>query len=1176
MTRRPLFVLVGLVALLAIGFAGLWFVTQKPAAAPIDPGEALVQSAPVMASQAPASVIEASAEESSPERQVVQKAPVEKQSTPAATTPLDAELAKGRWVTGKVKFPDGTPPDEKLTVEARGKKFASGTLHKAEVQRDGSFRVAFGPGTRTGWVRLYGRYLYLEEDVRVRFPAKGDAGVEPLDLVPILGGLVRGHLTLPIGVTSASTGLAGTHVQAWRNYLSFAGRSDAVVRNLDGEIGADERFELGGVPAKTSWTLSVDPEAFTRAQKDDVKVDPGKAVDVEIELHLGARLSGTVVDGQGAPVEKAAFTYMSQDGPGGQNWSNFRGKESAADGSFDLRGTPTGKGTLTIQKEGYLPQTTEFAALAEGSAQQGLRIVLASGESLSGIVRWPGGEPAAGALLRVRFTPEDSQTTRSFNMFGMNERAAKCDAQGKFSLAGFPRGKATLQAEAKPTKEMLAAESKPAEASAKQAEEGEPAADSEKAEENSKEKSSASKASARRKWTAILEDQPTGTQNIVLTLDSGFSVTGRVLDSSGAPIEQFLVRAEPVEAERQPWEPARGVVTGRFQDAGGQFTLEGLHEGKWKLRAEAKDAPACTPKQINVPEESGPVVLTLAAACTVSGTVFLPNGQPAHPAHAQADPDTTEVRGLVFNDKKDFNASTSTDGAFEIKGLPPGPLKLHATSEEWADAEELPLELAPGQKLEGVRLTLRVPGRITGLVLDALGHSDAERPISLNGNNSGWDQTKSDAEGRFSFEKVTPGDYMISTQPRPEEYQSSSADPARQNRVWQEQQRSLQVKVAAGATAEVTLGGMPKDAIHLVGHVTCGGHALADAYLQVWTFSKRGEGEQRNFHANTSADGSFDLVLGGAGDYSVNVSGPSNSSSNQFQVKVSSDPRQTRDFELPGARIAGRVVDRKGKALAQVWLQMRADENVRGERPRVSGNVSTDTEGRFVFENIAPGTYKIEFGGANRGWGQAGQIGHTSASGLVVEEGKSIEGLEIVAQPPCRVEGRVLGVDGQPLAGAVVIAVDEKGQSLTSWQRQTTDATGNFEFDALPPGRAAFLAQKGTQTSGYSGWVSVLEDSTAKVDLGLMNGALLFIETVDSAGAKLDCDLQLFDARNIDVTNVGWFAQLGEVEARPGRRFGPLAPGKYSLVVMRKDKADLHQEVSVGADPLQTLRVRCD
>lgn len=1183
MTRRPLFVLVGLIAVLGLGAAGLWILTQKSASPALESDKALVEAAAPQPKPSDSAAIEATPDAGGPERKLVEKASVAAKSGSSTTvlTPLEAELKNATWVEGKVRLPDGTPPDEKIVIEARGKKFSNDALHSAEVARDGSYRVAFSQGTRTGWLRLKGRYSYLPEDQKVKLPSKAGASIDPVELTPLLGGWIRGHVVLPLGVTSQDSSLAGTSVQAYR-MMYEPGDENNARRNIAGEIGADERFELGGVPGKSGWSLSIDAVAFTRTQKNDIKAENGKAVDVEITLKTGARLAGQVVDEDGKPVAEASFFYQAPNEPSGDGWTNYHGKKTGVDGNFDLRGTPAAKGTLTVEKEGFLKEKLPFASLAEGSAQQGLRVVLRRGNGIAGTVHWPEGGPAAGASVSLRFTPEKQEENEGFSFFGGNEQSTKADAEGKFHFTGLARGTAVVRAEAKAPAGKPGADSKAVEAAASSTDE--PAAenkpDAAAPEQPAEAKKPAQKGLKGRKWTAIQEDVQAGTQNLQLTLNAGYSIEGRVVNSAGEPFKEFLVRAEPVDKTRNEWESVRGAVTGRFSDEAGRFTLEGLHEGEWKLRAEAKNAPACTPQQIHVPGQNGALVLTLAAGCSVSGVVVDPKGAPVRGARVRADPENDASSSFVFNLNKNFSATTGAEGKFELGGIPPGPMKLAASCDEWAAAETQKLDLVPGQKLEGLQLVMRTPGRIVGLVLDRAGHIDGGRPVSMNGGENGsWHQTTSDSNGRFEFEKLAPGEYHVYTQAKQEEFAAASGDQTRVNRVWQEQQRTLQVTVTEGATTEITLGGLPKNALHLVGHVTCGGRPVANAYLQAWKQQRTESDESQDFHAAAADDGSFDLVLGGAGEYSVNVNADASgaSTSISFQVKIGSEPQQTHDFELPGARIAGRVVDRAGKPQPQVALQLSTDSKARGEQrgPGVNGNVTTDDQGRFVFEHVAPGTYEIVCGGQNYGWRQGARTGRSTRSGLVVEPGKSLEGIEIVAQPPCHVEGIVTGPDGAPVAGATVLVVDEQGKSLVGWERETTDATGRFSFDALPPVRASFLAQKGLLSSGFSGWVTIQESDSTKADLALVNSSMVFVQALDGSGASVQADIQIFDSHGFDVS-----MRSGELPASvaelPGWRFGPLAPGKYSVVVMRKDKPDVRQEFSAGGEPSLAVNVRCD
>ena len=1177
MSRRPLFVLVGLLAVLGLGFGVLWKTMQTPPAPPAEKEPVAAAGASAQGATVATPALESAHEESTPARQEVEKARPEKPTAAqrAVLTPLEAELKQGHWIEGRVKFPDGTPPDEKLRVEARGKKFSNDSLHSVEVGRDGAFRVAFSKDTRTGWLRVVARYAYLPEDVKVKFPSK-PGEVQSFELTPLLGSLVRGRVTLPAASQALAASLAGTRVQVWPNDFNGAGAER--VRNLWSEIGPDLGFEIGGVPGKCALNCFVDSENFVRAMKEIGGVEAGRAADVELALQLGLRVAGKVVDEDGTAVAEAAFEYNSQTSDG-MNWSNFHNKKSANDGSFDLRGMPTAKGTLFVKKEGFVTEERAFEKSPEGGAQEGLRIVLRRGLTIAGLVQGPDGQPFAGATVSLRFTPEANGNQMPWMQD--NDQSGRSDAEGRFRFTGLGKGKGTLRAEAK------AQDSKPIEAAANAGEVAaaepsgaEPEAAKEGAAPAAEQKPAKSKPSARedkrRKWTAVQDEVLAGTQNVVLALGAGYSVSGRVLDAGGAPVKEFLVRAEPIEKDGGFRVFSRNTQMRRFKDEAGRFTFEGLHEGGWKLSAEATDSPACAPRVVQLPGNAGPVELVLAHAASLSGVVVDPKGMPVLGAKVRVQVTSDKDSLSLFNPRKKYDDTSDKQGKFELSGVPAGPAKVFASSDEWASAAPLALELAPGQKVAELRLVLRQPGRIVGRVLDEAGHEDPERPISLSkhdGENE-WKQATSDAQGRFEFDKLSPGKYSLSTQPKSSDYEAAGDDDEKRSRIWQEQQRSLTVDVQEGSTTEATLGGPPKNALQLSGSVTSGGKPLAEASLTFWKISKPEEGEQRQRHASTSESGNYSVALDGPGKYSVAVQPAHAGTYTNFQIELASGASQTHDFEVAGGVIAGRVVDRAGKPQTGVWIELHGDPRARGQGAGGSGSRNTDDEGRFRFEHVPAGTYEIACGGRNYGWGTA-KTGRSTLSGLKLADGKSLEGLELVLQPACTVEGTVVGPDGSPVAGATVVALDERGDLLNGWERETTDAAGHFSFDALPPVRASFCALKGTQTSGSSAWTQVQESATTKVDLALANGTFLFVQVVDAQDQHLGADIQVLDARGLDQSPLGnWGAE--PLATLSGQRFGPLLRGKYSVVVMLKDKPDQRQEVQVSGEPTQQLTIRVE
>ena len=153
---------------LALAAGGLWLAARgagRERAAARPPAPAMRDAGPEEESPELAGALAAPVEIAAP-------APLDEQpARVAVASERDAELARGLWVEGRVVFPPGTPPDERVEVVARGRKLKHGPPHAVRVAEDGSFRVAFGAGTKSGRLELKARYLYLEAPCVIAPPA---------------------------------------------------------------------------------------------------------------------------------------------------------------------------------------------------------------------------------------------------------------------------------------------------------------------------------------------------------------------------------------------------------------------------------------------------------------------------------------------------------------------------------------------------------------------------------------------------------------------------------------------------------------------------------------------------------------------------------------------------------------------------------------------------------------------------------------------------------------------------------------------------------------------------------------------------------------------------------------------------------------------------------------------
>jgi 5-hydroxyisourate hydrolase-like protein (transthyretin family) len=112
--------------------------------------------------------------------------------------------------------------------------------------------------------------------------------------------------------------------------------------------------------------------------------------------------------------------------------------------------------------------------------------------------------------------------------------------------------------------------------------------------------------------------------------------------------------------------------------------------------------------------------------------------------------------------------------------------------------------------------------------------------------------------------------------------------------------------------------------------------------------------------------------------------------------------------------------------------------------------VLTGMDGRFRFENLAPGTYFLQW--SKPGWSTGGQ----GQGGRQIQIAKEpLEPLRIEMSRAGAVSGRVLDPDGDPAAYVTVSALSARGAARRGFTANSalTDERGEYRLFNLPPGR---------------------------------------------------------------------------------------------------------------------------
>src|SRR6185369_4170988 len=145
----------------------------------------------------------------------------------------------------------------------------------------------------------------------------------------------------------------------------------------------------------------------------------------------------------------------------------------------------------------------------------------------------------------------------------------------------------------------------------------------------------------------------------------------------------------------------------------------------------------------------------------------------------------------------------------------------------------------------------------------------------------------------------------------------------------------------------------------------------------------------------------------------------------------------------PAARLSGRVVDRDGEPVAGASFEIRGE--CRTKRGPVAAT-SSDLDGHFVFEALAPRTAPVDV------VAELDSATSTSPARFTISSGDAIDDVELILPRATSIEGRVLGADGQPLAGIAIDNLRERNRTAT-----LSDAKGRYRIIGLSAGADALI-----------------------------------------------------------------------------------------------------------------------
>ncbi|HKS22214.1 MAG TPA: carboxypeptidase-like regulatory domain-containing protein, partial [Thermoanaerobaculia bacterium] len=840
-----------------------------------------------------------------------------------------------------------------------------------------------------------------------------------------------------------------------------------------------------------------------------------------------ATVRGSVVDEEGKPAA-GAFAASSMFG------ASSPVVMTNAAGEFTLRLPVSGSTAIAASKTGYATAVTPPIALEPGETKSGVKLSLKRGFPLQVKVVDPDRAPVANAAVDIMLGGDGGEAFRMVPLPCSVLDRTKCRVTGADGTVEtrLTEGKYDLRLAGDFVPKTLNGQALTARSSP-----------------------------------------------LVVTVERGAEVSGRVMFSDGTPVSDARVTVIP------------GASTTAMSDANGAFTLKQLPRTALSLVAMSVDDVAMRSTPVKVTPPARDVTITFAKPARIEGRVIdRVTSQPVTSFNV------TVTRGQAGPMGRGADVN-SPDGTFVLKRVQPGPLELRVTAPGYVSGSASDLLVEEGKTLSGVEVKLDRGARIVGHVT-ANGSAAAGVHVRFGSRSRHSGMADTDANGDYVLDGVPAGEQTL--------------DFMKQGLVT----KRKTVEVAAGKEARADADLDRGREIH--GRVVDrGGQPVAGARIGVNT-----PASPYASSATSESDGTFTVSGLEDGRYTVNAqkNGYVGASVDDVDSTASRDVTLTLDR---GATITGRVTGLAAEELAQV--------RVSASGHNASASAQTDASGDFTLTGIPDGTITLTAYRPGMPMRQSApksvEVVNGSAPpveidfsagitirGRVTRNGMALSGGNVYFAPRNRAQLRpsfgMIAADGMyevsgvepgdydvrvnamgsgndnvpyTVTGNAVFDIDLKGaplrgvvlDSATSaplpdarvsamsavtpggggaqpprvWRNSVSDSDGRFALDGLPDGAYTLRVDR-EQYAPLSQTINVGGGSAAPMELRLVRGQEAAVRVVDAdSGAALDGNVVLLDAQKKMTGNGSGRGDDGAVHiwAAPGRYTAQVRANGYIM-----------------------------
>ena len=1011
------------------------------------------------------------------------------------------------------------------------------------------------------------------------------------------GGRLRG---IVLGADGAPA--AGANVSVRPGLNAFLGQmTERQYRWLDTIADENGRFDIPGVPEGSGYTVSATAESIALEEVHGVGVRVGEVTLVTIQGHLGARISGRVLDPTGVPKAGASIAMIYLDISRVLFSADGRAEAilSDAEGRFELEHVAAGRVAVVAAADDVAPSNIVELAVVDGGVYDDLVLELGQGRTVTGTVVDDQDQPVADAEVEVRpfERPNDPQFMKM--MLKVRRVATTTDAAGKFVVKGMTGEQLVIQA------------SKPG------------------------------------YTTAIASGYDLDDENIVVRVQRGVTIRGVVM-AGDKPIKRFRVDTRSSEipkdkdgnviaadasSEREPrgfrgrggdggppWaqrqqkrtrQLSEGEKMGdrgmdgnwrEIQSSDGTFSLTGVPPGRVRIRVRAEGYldPDNQTIDLEPGQTSEALSFVLVGGQPVKGRVVDEAGQPVSDAQVTAykkkdgDDDGEGRRGMGMNfsiDPEDFDflalssgrrsAMSNSLGEFTVAALEPGEYRFTARHPDLAKSSTKNVIVTAGVDTPLVEIAIdaggAIEGAVTGLAMRPL--ADALM-VAFSLQAGSMRSGTTDKGGYYKIDGLPPGQYVV----------FKSRMDERADNIGLELMSNMRLKtvtVKQGKVARLDVHDEDEDGVRVFGTVRENGAPVPRALITLLGSDRQGL-LGMGVRANAAGmDGRYELVGIKPGEYVMQVTRfQGQPVQTTFEIEVPEEVSEfSFDITLPTSTITGKVIDTRGNPVAGVQVTLGSDEGGLAGADGLIGMIAanglsqarTNDDGEFTMKSIAAGTYRLTAGSRIGGRprrareGEA-QYGEASLADVVVDGVSTVADLVITVPLAGKITGLVVDGSGVPVANAEIgFAAEEPEQRrkkgnplldlLGSQQPVRTGDDGRFEIPSLTPGTYSLRVESEALEAGKLDDVVVIEDQATEVTLRVVTGATLRIRATNVEKKQIPFgNVTLLDGRGkAIVSRVSTFQVMkrlmssrDSVEDSGWYEFGSVPPDTYTAV-LRED-----------------------